>query len=70
MKKTRFLSSSCSYGASTYNIIGKYKRRITPKEARRLQSFSENFICNENDYQAYKQFGNAVNVKVIEYIAK
>ncbi|WP_416322373.1 DNA cytosine methyltransferase [Mycoplasmopsis felis] len=27
-------------------------------------------MCNENDYQAYKQFGNAVNVKVIEYIAK
>ncbi|WP_322935842.1 DNA cytosine methyltransferase [Mycoplasmopsis felis] len=51
-------------------IICKYKRRITPKEASRLQSFSENFICNENDYQAYKQFGNAVNVKVIEYIAK
>ncbi|WP_322902188.1 DNA cytosine methyltransferase [Mycoplasmopsis felis] len=23
-----------------------------------------------NDYQAYKQFGNSVNVKVIEYIAK
>ncbi|WP_322959720.1 DNA cytosine methyltransferase [Mycoplasmopsis felis] len=52
------------------SIIGKYKRRITPKEASRLQSFSENFICNVNDYQTYKQFGNAVNVKVIEYIAK
>ncbi|WP_156926442.1 DNA (cytosine-5-)-methyltransferase, partial [Mycoplasma leonicaptivi] len=51
-------------------IIGKYKRRITPKEASRLQSFSENFICNDIDYQAYKQFGNAVNVKVVEFIAK
>ncbi|MCU9933877.1 hypothetical protein NWE61_01475 [Mycoplasmopsis felis] len=27
-------------------IIGKYKRRINQKKASRLQSFSENFICN------------------------
>lgn len=51
-------------------IIGKVKRRLTPREAARLQSFPDSFICNKNDHQAYKQFGNAVNVKVIEYIAK
>ena len=51
-------------------IIGKYKRRLTIKEAARLQSFPNNFILNENDQQAYKQFGNAVNVTVITYIAK
>lgn len=51
-------------------IIGKVKRRLTPREAARLQSFPDTFICNKNDYQAYKQLGNAVNVKVIEFMAE
>lgn len=51
-------------------IIGKVRRRLTPREAARLQSFPDSFVCNKNDHQAYKQFGNAVNVKVIEYMAK
>ena len=36
-------------------IIGKYKRRLTVREAARLQSFPDSFIPNENDKQAYKQ---------------
>ncbi len=51
-------------------IIGKYKRRLTVREAARLQSFPETFIPDEDNHQAYKQFGNAVNVKVIEQAAK
>ena len=51
-------------------IIGKYKRRLTPREMARLQSFPDSFILNDNDYQAYKQLGNAVNVKCVEYLAK
>jgi DNA (cytosine-5)-methyltransferase 1 len=51
-------------------IIGKYKRRLTIREAARLQSFPENFIHDENDHQAYKQFGNAVNVNVIKLAAE
>ena len=51
-------------------IIGKLKRRITPREAARLQSFPENFICDEVDQQAYKQFGNSVNVEVLKQIFK
>ena len=51
-------------------IIGKYKRRLTVEEAARLQDFPENFIPNENDQQAYKQFGNAVNVEVIKRCAE
>ena len=51
-------------------IIGAVRRRLTPREAARLQSFPDSFICNPNDHQAYKQFGNAVNVTVIEHIAK
>lgn len=50
-------------------IIGKYKRRLTVREAARLQSFPEDFIPNKNDQQAYKQFGNAVNVEVIKTLA-
>lgn len=49
-------------------IIGKYKRRLTVREAARLQSFPETFTPNKNDQQAYKQFGNAVNVEVIKYM--
>lgn len=51
-------------------IIGKYKRRLTPREAARLQSFPDSFVPNSNDHQAYKQFGNAVNVNCVEYLAK
>ena len=51
-------------------IIGKLKRRLTPREAARLQSFPETFIPDDNDFQAYKQFGNAVNVNCVEYLAK
>lgn len=50
-------------------IIGKYKRRLTPREAARLQSFPEEFILDENDKQAYKQLGNSVNVEVIKKCA-
>lgn len=50
-------------------IIGKYKRRLTVREAARLQSFPDTFIPNKNDQQAYKQFGNAVNVEVIKLAA-
>lgn len=51
-------------------IVGKYKRRLTIREAARLQSFPDNFICDSNDHQAYKQFGNAVNVDVIRTAAE
>lgn len=51
-------------------IIGKYGRRLTVREAARLQSFPDYFIPDCNDQQAYKQFGNAVNVEVIKVAAK
>ncbi len=51
-------------------IIGKYKRRLTPREATRLQSFSDEFLPNTNDHQAYKQFGNAVNVNCVRFLAE
>lgn len=51
-------------------IVGKYKRRLTIREAARLQSFPDSFIFDSNDHQAYKQFGNAVNVNCVEFLAK
>ena len=51
-------------------IIGKFKRRLTVREAARLQSFPNTFIPDADDHQAYKQFGNAVNVDVIEQAAR
>ena len=51
-------------------IIGKYRRRMTVREAARLQSFDDRFIPNPNMHQAYKQFGNAVNVEVIRRCAQ
>lgn len=47
-------------------IIGPKRRKLTVREAANLQSFKSNFIPNESEQQAYKQFGNAVNVEVIK----
>lgn len=49
---------------------GKNPRRLTPRECARLQGFPEDFRIVVSDTQAYKQFGNAVVVPVVEDIAK
>jgi DNA (cytosine-5)-methyltransferase 1 len=48
---------------------GQNPRKITPREAARLQGFPETFIIPVSDVQAYKQFGNSVCVPVIKAIA-
>ncbi len=48
----------------------KNPRKITPREAAKLQGFSDTFIIPVSDTQAYKQFGNSVSVPVIREIAK
>ena len=48
----------------------KNPRKITPREAARLQGFPDSFTIPVSDVQAYKQFGNSVCVPVIEAIAK
>ncbi|WP_223866455.1 DNA cytosine methyltransferase [Candidatus Enterovibrio escicola] len=45
-------------------------RKITPREAARLQGFNDNFKIVVSDLQAYKQFGNSVSVPVVRSIAK
>jgi DNA (cytosine-5)-methyltransferase 1 len=48
----------------------KNPRKVTPREAARLQGFPEDFIIPVSDNKAYKQFGNSVTVPVIEALAK
>ena len=49
---------------------GKNPRKITPREAARLQGFPDNFIIPVSNTQAYKQFGNSVCVYTIHAIAE
>lgn len=51
-------------------ILGKYRRHLTVIEAAKLQSFPSNFSPHLNNQQAYKQFGNSVNVDVVKYLAE
>lgn len=43
---------------------------ITPRECARLQNFPESFQPDVKQSQAYKQFGNAVNVELVKYFAQ
>lgn len=52
------------------SIIGSRRRFLTPRECARLQSFSEDFQPDVKQQQAYKQFGNAVNVGLVKYFAQ
>lgn len=45
-------------------------RKLTPREASRLQGFPEEFIIPVSNTQAYKQFGNSVCVLTIKAIAE
>ena len=49
---------------------GKNPRKVTPREAARLQGFPENYIIPVSDTQAYKEFGNSVCVLTIHAIAE
>lgn len=51
-------------------IIGKLGRRLTPRECARLQSFPDTFEINVNERQAFKQFGNSLNVEVLQAISR
>lgn len=47
----------------------KNPRKITPREAARLQGFPEEYKIVVSDAQAYKQFGNSVCIFVVREIA-
>lgn len=45
-------------------------RKLTPREAARLQGFPDSFRIVVSDTQAYKQFGNSVAVPAIRSVAR
>lgn len=45
-------------------------RKLTPREAARLQGYPDSFVIPVSDNQAYKQFGNSVPVNTIEAVAR
>ncbi len=47
----------------------KNPRKLTPREAARLQGFPDDFKLVVSDMQLYKQFGNSVPTKMIEAVA-
>jgi len=47
----------------------KNPRKLTPREASKLQGFPKNFKIVVSDTQAYKQFGNSVAVPVIKSLS-
>ena len=49
---------------------GKNPRRLTPREAARLQGFPDKFVIPVSDNQAYKQFGNSVTVPLMQAVGK
>lgn len=52
------------------SIVGKRKRFLTPRECARLQSFPDTFQYDVKDPQAYKQFGNSINVSLVSLFAR
>lgn len=51
------------------SIVGKRKRFLTPRECARLQSFPDTFKYDTKKAQAYKQFGNSINVDLVKLFA-
>lgn len=52
------------------SIVGKRKRFLTPRECARLQSFPDTFKYDSKKAQAYKQFGNSINVELVKLFAR
>lgn len=69
-KKPTFVPALVAIAQVPIIYKDKCYRKLTPRECARLQSFPDDFIICNNDSQAYKQFGNSVNVEVVKYIAR
>ena len=51
------------------SIIGPRRRRLTPREAARLQGFADDFdFGDQRDADTYRQLGNAVCVGVVQHV--
>jgi DNA (cytosine-5)-methyltransferase 1 len=49
-------------------VVNNIPRRITPREAARIQGYPDTFKIHPKDSEAYRQFGNAVAVPVIKAV--
>lgn len=52
------------------SIIGSRLRKITPREAARLQGFPDTFDLHPDNAAAYRQLGNAVHVGVARHVTR
>jgi DNA (cytosine-5)-methyltransferase 1 len=67
VKKSTYLPALVAITQTS--IIASRKRRITPREAARLQGFGDDFnFGNQPDRQTYKQLGNAVCSGVVRQV--
>lgn len=60
-------SGGAASKTGAYYINGKV-RKLSPREAARLQGFPEEFIIIENENQALKQFGNSVPISLLKAV--
>lgn len=49
--------------------VGSLRRKLSPREVARLQSFPDAFQIHPSNSVAYRQFGNSVNVEVVRRVA-
>ena len=53
------------------SIVGPRRRRITPREAARLQGFPDDFdFGDQRDADTYRQLGNAVCVGAVQHVVR
>ena len=62
-------SGGAASKTGAYYINGKV-RKLSPREAARLQGFPEKFKIIENDSQSLKQFGNSVPINLLKEVFK
>ena len=62
-------SGGAASKTGAYYINGKV-RKLSPREAARLQGFPEEFKIIENDNQSLKQFGNSVPINLLKEVFK
>jgi DNA (cytosine-5)-methyltransferase 1 len=67
VKRTNYSPALVAMAQIVY--VGEKRRKLSPREVARLQSFPDSFKLPVASV-AYKQFGNSVNVEVIKYAMK
>lgn len=69
VKKATYVPALVAITQTT--ILGDQLRRITPREAARLQGLPDDFdLGGQPDSASYKQLGNGVNVGVVHHVAR